>query len=562
MRLGILIGCLIFLTPARAGVAISDVVNYGSRVGSGLPSSGIAQGSLFAVIGSGLGPDKTAHAHYPLPTSLGLHGVTVDIAIGRKTLSAIMVAVGPNEVDAILPSKTPLGPGVLTVHYKETSASYPVTIVKSAFGMIFNAGAFNVEVDGAVTPNSGFQSAHPGQKMIVRGTGLGPIKGDETRKGLTEIPDASVRVWVGTSEAKVISARRGDCCGSDPAAILNRLAALDLIEFVVPAGLDGCNLSVHVQAGDIVSNSKWISVSKAGDVCPEVAAYNNGQRVNLVGLTKTSQIQMIHEVTPQSDKAAQRANDSASLYIQPIDFSAVPAAIPDFWIHNTNSVGSCSVTTFRINHATAVEEQSAAPAAATFDAGQAFTIKAPNVTQTLANDGTPPVAHYGAFATTVTLATAGGTSFVSGDPPFLPSGPFTLDNGRGGPDLAPFMVTLRNPSQVRWENIEELGTIDRTSGFTVKWSGGDPDGIVSISGGLQAVKGTVSYGAAFTCASWAASREFTVPPFVMKQVPVDAQPVQSNLRLGTLIESVVAIPGIDFTYYSSSQAILKPVVFH
>src|SRR5579864_7555802 len=90
----ITISCLAFLIrPATgsAAIIITDIVNYGSRIGSGLPGSGIAQGALFAVTGGGLGPDQPVQASFPLPTTDGLGGVSITVKAGATTVNAIMV---------------------------------------------------------------------------------------------------------------------------------------------------------------------------------------------------------------------------------------------------------------------------------------------------------------------------------------------------------------------------------------------------------------------------------------------------------------------------------------
>src|SRR5258707_2627437 len=95
------------LAPAQ--VTIGSVVNAGSRIQSGSQFYGIAQGSLFAITGKGLGPDDLQQASFPLPTTDGLAGVTVQASVGGATVDCVMVYVRATEVGAILPSMTPVG---------------------------------------------------------------------------------------------------------------------------------------------------------------------------------------------------------------------------------------------------------------------------------------------------------------------------------------------------------------------------------------------------------------------------------------------------------------------
>src|SRR6266481_7837987 len=117
---------------AAAQITIGSVVNAPSRIQSSSQSFGIAQGSLFAINGKGVGPDQFQQATFPLPTTAGLGGVTVQASVGGATVDCIMVYVAPNEVGAILPSNTPLGTGTVTVNNNGVTASKPITVVAAA----------------------------------------------------------------------------------------------------------------------------------------------------------------------------------------------------------------------------------------------------------------------------------------------------------------------------------------------------------------------------------------------------------------------------------------------
>ena len=214
---------LILPGTAAADFTITDVVNAASRIASGLPGYGVAQGSIFVVTGKGVGPDQSQQASFPLPAAAGLGGVSIKASVGGSTVDAIMVYVSANEVAAILPSSTPVGTGTVTVTNGGATATAPITVVQSAFGMFTSAAgqgpalAFNVGSDGTASPNALTQSAQAGQTVIINGTGLGAISSDETQSGATDVPSANIQVWVGNKQATVVSAGRGTCCaGLDP----------------------------------------------------------------------------------------------------------------------------------------------------------------------------------------------------------------------------------------------------------------------------------------------------------------------------------------------------------
>jgi uncharacterized protein (TIGR03437 family) len=268
MRQARLVSSFVSLFLASAGfaaaqVTIGSVVNAGSRLASTSPFYGIAQGALFAITGKGLGPDPLQQASFPLPTTDGLGGVTVQANIGGTAVDCILVYVSSTEVGAILPSNTPLGTGTVTLNNNGDIASKPITVVASSFGIftttqggyVGQAQAFNVSAaDGSTTPNGTSQSVQPGQDVLINGTGLGAITSDETQSGVTDVPATTVQVYVGVVPATVVSAGRGLCCdGLDPNFPAPQgIAAWDVIRFTIPDGVTGCAIPVVVQIGNLV----------------------------------------------------------------------------------------------------------------------------------------------------------------------------------------------------------------------------------------------------------------------------------------------------------------------
>ena len=169
---------------AQPVIAALGVRNAASYTLPGLPSAGIAQGSLFIVFGQNMGPAKIVQvSSFPLPTSAGLAGTSIQITINGTSVDAIMLYTLATQVAAVLPSKTPIGTGTLTVTYNgQTSAAAPITVVKSTFGIfaVNQSGTGqgvlqNVNSATGRPFNSPTQSAQPGQVMILWGTGLGPV---------------------------------------------------------------------------------------------------------------------------------------------------------------------------------------------------------------------------------------------------------------------------------------------------------------------------------------------------------------------------------------------------
>lgn len=108
-----------YAAVSSAAPSITGVTNAASTLPPGLPNSGVAQGAVFAVYGSGLGPSSLTQASsFPLPTTQGLAGTTVTVTVNGVTETCIMVYTVATQVAAILPSATPIGNGTLTVNYQ------------------------------------------------------------------------------------------------------------------------------------------------------------------------------------------------------------------------------------------------------------------------------------------------------------------------------------------------------------------------------------------------------------------------------------------------------------
>src|SRR5262245_25654927 len=185
-----------FAATGWAQITITNVFNAASRVVNG----SLAQGSLIAVQGRGVGTPDIEQAAFPLPTTAGLGGVTIQISAGGQFFDAIIVYTRPNEVGAILPSAVPVGPATLTVNNNGATTSKSINVIDAAFGIFTQkygtanglALAFNVNADGSLSPNRTTQSVMPGQDVIINGTGLGAISSDETQSGVTDVPAANV----------------------------------------------------------------------------------------------------------------------------------------------------------------------------------------------------------------------------------------------------------------------------------------------------------------------------------------------------------------------------------
>jgi uncharacterized protein (TIGR03437 family) len=547
-------------------------MNAANRIGGGLPSYGVAQGSLFAVVGKGVGPADSQQATFPLPASAGLGGVSIKVAVGGSTVDAIMVYVSANEVDAILPSSTPLGTGTVTVTNSDSTATAPITVVKSAFGIFSSPGGyslvFNVGDDGTPTPVSPTQSAQAGHNIMINGTGLGAIASDETQSGATDVPGTEIKVWIGAKEATVVSAGRGTCCaGIDPKFPYPQgIAAWDVIVATVPDGIEGCQVPVAVQIGSTVSNVGILPVRSAGGLCLDLTGIDFSNPSILSGMIKTGLINFTRVAVKVSTGAVtvDSLSDVGAAAFTRVDLGTDPVQIPVQALSGllARTTGACTVFVF--NSAFLVPPDPATPPGnpqTLLDAGPAINVKGANGSKSMTKqkDG----GYGGTFASVSTIPLPTGV-ITQGGPPFLEAGAFPTDNGGGGADIGPFNITLNNPKPVVWSNMDQITTVNRAQGVTIRWTGGDPDTFVGIAGTANIVQGTVGIGGGFVCTEKATAGQFTVPSFITLGLPAVNNSGPGNLgslNVSTSRFQYITIPGIDLSTFITTSGAGKTVAY-
>ena len=98
---------------AQPVIGSGGILNAASYSLSGLPNAGIAQGSMFLVFGSGLGPAALSQVSaFPLPNKLA--ETSIKVTVNSITLDVPMVYTLASQICGILPSSIPTGTGTLT----------------------------------------------------------------------------------------------------------------------------------------------------------------------------------------------------------------------------------------------------------------------------------------------------------------------------------------------------------------------------------------------------------------------------------------------------------------
>ena len=467
----------------------------------GMPGSGIAQGSIFSIYGSGLGPTTWIEANqFPLPTTLG--GTSVTVTVQGTSVPAIVLGADSAQVNALLPSSAPIGNGTFTVTYnKQTSAPAPIQVVGSAFGIYtFNEQGTGqaIATDANYQVNTIIHVFHPNDYVVLWGTGLGAISGNDAAPPPVGNLPTQVTVYVGNIAANVSYQGRSGCC-----------SGLDQINFQVPAGVTGCYVPVAVETGGItgnIGNFATIAVAENGDTCTD--SIMGPDLVNQLAAGKNVSFGYV------------RLYDK-SLYIQPGVSS----------IGGTYDFGAATFSQYTPATAGLAQYGVSAGYCAAMDCSYGC---GPVMMYTLEPSDTSP-AQLDAGALTVGFAAPTALTQVSPPDGFYfsvlsiggrylwPSESYPVA-GSGGAAVGPFSVTdvssSKTAATLAFTGITPQQSIPLASDLALQWTGGDPalqNGTVTILATSLSQDG--SQNGLILCTAPAATQSFTIPKRVLAALP-------------------------------------------
>lgn len=526
---------------AAAQPTIAAVVNNASGVLQGLPNGGIAQGSIFLLVGSGLGPAATVVSTAPFQTStLGQTTVNVTPASG-PAVNVPLYYSSATQVSALLPSSMAVGAATVTVTYNgQVSAAANFSVVANNVG-IFTIGQNGQGAAVVTYPDYSLVSAVPGTGAVGGGgpgtfsgaanvgdtltlwtTGLGPVSGNETGgAGLgVNMPSIPLTIWLGGVQANISYQGRSGCCIGE-----------DQIAFVVPAGVPtGCAVPLTAQIGTVVSNSTFIAVASGSRTCtPSNPALTQSA---VQGLSSTASSPTYAQILLKRQIASTTSGvvyqDVAEGAVGKLTAAAsIQPLLPSYF--DSAPLGTCAT----FNSLTAAGLPSTTTAS--LDAGQ-ITIKNPI-----------------GFVSILAEKPSGGqptqySDLLSSTGTYFSGGTFTLA-GAGGNDVGPFSASFTISPTPTWSSqaqfqISQQG-VTRANGMTITWTGGSSAYYVEIDG-RAATDGTGTVGAGFTCLVPSAAGSFTVPASTLEALPgsifgeVDFKP--------TLVPVPFQAAGLTFGY--------------
>jgi uncharacterized protein (TIGR03437 family) len=492
---------LVFLAAALPAISQDTpfvfrggVVNAASFTSNQLTGGGIAQGSIFTIFGRHLGPTTpTQVSAFPLGKQFA--GVSINLRKGTTPLFAIPVFVIDSQINAILPSATPLGDISLQVSYNGQNSNWvPVSVVDHAPGVFTYTGLGRgwATVQNFVSTtnqpaNSGTTAATPGQAETLWLTGSGAIAGaDGDPPPVGDLP-YKVEIFIGGRPVtrKLYSGRAPGISG------------LDQYVFYVPDDAPaGCFVPVYVRVAGAVSNSTTMAIMPQGGACSDAqnpiaaALVKGGKIVHALlyrGSTNAGQFAGI-DLSFSVDKAAVRAMQESGGQFAFDAFLGMPPQ------------GTCTSYSMSGNILTTGIQMSSGGRALDLGAlsanlagvNVALTARQPGLFNTILGGGYPTGTPLFFGAGTPSLHAAGGADGLSFDVPVAP-----------GP-------TLGSP------NLDALTTINRASASSVSWTA--QSGVSAFIAGAVYDQPTNSSGL-FLCVSTPGASTLSVPDYVLANLP-------------------------------------------
>ena len=506
--------------PPSAGPAVSPggAVNAASGVPSSLPGGAIALASYFSAYGSFGNIQPVQVDSFPLPTTLG--GVRIIIRQGSRQVNAIMYFASSTQLNAIMPSDAPIGDVDLIVEVNgQQGPPTRIRTVENNFG-IFSVAAgqgpgiiqnFNSDVDQPLNTRS--RTARPRQIAIAWGTGSGAIAGVPDNNpprplanGSFPQTTADAEVLVGGQRAEILFKGRAPCC-----------AGVDVIYFVIPDNVPtGCSVPVQIRVGANWSNAVTMAIDPTGQVCqdalnPFSGVISGGGKVGTLLLSRVTALAQLEGLGPLN----LTVDVGAGVFSQfsatgDLGYSALGALPP---------LGSCQTMAMGADIQALLGDLGGTLGAVgqgstLLHAGNELTFVAPSGTRVpmplIDPNSTSPL-YAALLGGGIPLITTTNTPLV------LNSGRVTV-TGPGGRQVGSFSVSADLLPQPTWSNRDQMTTINRSTGVTFQWSGGDSASQAAILFGASFDQARKA-GAGFLCTAPIGAGSFRVPPSVLSNMP-------------------------------------------
>jgi uncharacterized protein (TIGR03437 family) len=528
---------------AQPFIFTRGVVNAASYYPYGVSAGAIAQGSIFTIFGRSIGPATgLAASSFPLGTTLA--NVSVSVSQGSTVVNAIPVYVSANQVNAIMPSNTPLGTVSVRVQVNGAKSNpMPARTVSYSPGIfsVLSSGAGPAVAQDFVTQtqqpvNSLFAPATPGQTVTLWATGLGPVSADNVAPAAGSLP-VSIEVYVGGILAQKQYSGRSPCC-----------AGTDQIVFQVPPNAPtGCWVPVYVRAGGlIVSNVVTMAITGDGARCTadtrSETSLIQGSRLGLLAPLRAA----IRQSSPNSpvdmisDFVVARFSQEAAGQFAFNPLISLPPA------------GTCTAYAGAGDWFVSTAAPNIQPGIKTLNTGP-FTVSGGGKSASFSLTFSPLSLGYLGSAIPV-VSTMDGTMLVPGS--------FTIAS-KAGTDVGPVSTGFTMAQPPVWTNRDQISTVDRTAGLTVNWTGGTGQTIAVVGGSVDLPNNSSGI---FVCVAAPGANSITVPPVLLANLPPGRRSTRYSKAIVFLAAAAASssfnAPGLDFgvisPIYLSGKAVTIP----
>jgi hypothetical protein len=391
--------------------------------------------------------------------------------------------------------------------------SFPIQVVQSAFGILTDNGAgFGpaAAFDTNYAPITATHPATPGELIAFWGTGVGPDPANDDRtepQQTNNLTGISMQVYIGGVAATVFYKGRSAYPG------------VDEVFAYVPAGVPmGCYVSVVAVSGTTTSNYATIPVAPQGaSACSDqVNILSDWQTLARKGSANVATIEIISQTAPTSTQTQTTSGASAQF-----KSDNATQIYSELFSNGLISVGSCIV-----------DQGNTAGAPTVISAGPNLTVTGPGGLQSAFtySAGKTPAAYTASLPNSF-IPTSGGTFTFSG-------------SGGSGAQVGSFNTSVTIPPAITWTNMAAASSIIIPQGFTLNWTGGPSNGLVSISGDSS---GAVGVDVKFECLAQAAAGTFTIPPEVLLSLPNTT--TTAKLEIASFENPVIfSAPGLDLGF--------------
>jgi uncharacterized protein (TIGR03437 family) len=548
-------------------------------------TANLAPGSVFAVKGTGLSAAGFVQpASLPYPTILNNARITLTPAAGGAELQMLMVYTynvgGVNQLAGVIPSTVPPGAyDVRVINGAATSAPFRTTVVARKPGIVTadasGAGIAQATLEGKLIlqRNSVMgkigdfdtRPAHAGDRMDLWGTGLGADVAADAGTGTSGDQSAAGEIRVLLNGTEIVPLYAGRSFG---------YPGLDQIAFTIPANVAlKCDNSVQVRAGGVLSNLVTIATSApTANACSSSPAPANSAcpaRANASTSNTPTQAE-VDEWAASGQQCSGGFSISRTVNYN-TDFNApgTPLTITREDTSGANFFKTTGSDLTRMLNNTSPPPGFLTPAPGVCNMFSTNIVNPyPNLTQVSLDAGTPLTVTGPNGARNLPRSTNSVGNIVyaattgAGTPGnWMDPGTYTF-TGPGSSVVGAFSGSHVVPPEFVVTNTGALATVNRATGLTVTWTGGDPETLVFITGSSFVTSSTGSVtGASFQCYENNTAGRFSVPVSVLQQLPASASfsagPVSivfpGSLGVSSISRQVrVLVPGIDVFSLTSS----------